>query len=113
LPDGAQRALMGHVPARHSAPHVRPRPARGVGDKRNRAVHDSWNWNKETGQSYRLQISAQKRLVLGPQPMGTEELDALIDTISEHIDAFEKIVTEVERQVGVTAGICFLSSKAS
>jgi hypothetical protein len=85
---------------------------RGVGDKRNRAVHDSWNWNRETGQPYRLQISAQKRLILGPQPMGTEELDALIDTISEHIDAFEKIVAEVERQVGVTAGICFLPSKA-
>jgi hypothetical protein len=80
---------------------------RGMGDKRNRAVHDSWNWDRETGSPYRLEISAQKRLVMGPRPTTLSDLNRLVDQIAEHIDAFEKVVAQVERQLGATVGICF------
>lgn len=80
---------------------------RTLGEKRNRAVHDSWNWNKDTGKSYRLQITAQKTLVMGPQPAGTNEMNTLVDLIADHIEEFEKIVELVEKQLGASAGICF------
>ncbi|THD68447.1 MAG: hypothetical protein E7813_10485 [Bradyrhizobium sp.] len=80
---------------------------RGLGDKRNRAVHDSWNWDRETGNPYRLEISARKRIVMGPQPTSLSDMNTLVDQIADHIEAFELVVARVERQLGTAAGICF------
>jgi hypothetical protein len=85
---------------------------RGLGDKRNRAVHDSWNWDRETGSPYRLEISARKRIVMGPQPTSLSDMNKLVDQIADHIDAFEKVVAEVEKQLGPAAEICFRPPRA-
>jgi hypothetical protein len=86
---------------------------RGLGDKRNRAVHDSWNWDRATGSPYRLEISARKRIVMGPQPTSLSDMNDVVDQIADHIDAFDKIVAEVEKQLGTLAGICFRPTPAT
>jgi hypothetical protein len=77
-----------------------------INGRRNRIVHDPWNWNDETGKPYRLQISAQKKLVFGPLPMDTKEVDQLVEDIFNHINAYETLVTQMSVQLA-SAGILF------
>ncbi len=66
----------------------------GLGEQRNRIVHDPWNVSA-SGVPQRLQITAQKTLVMGFQPMPTDEVKKVADRIAIFIDRFETLILEV------------------
>jgi hypothetical protein len=77
--------------------------------RRNRAIHAPWHWNFETGKASRLVITAQKKLVFGPEEVETAEMSKLVDETHDHVEAFEKIIEEISEKLGESAGISFRS----
>jgi hypothetical protein len=63
--------------------------------KRNRIIHDPWSVNPSTLKISRLEISAQKRLILGFQPMDKNEILEFVEKIARHTDRFEEIMTPI------------------
>ena len=59
--------------------------------RRNRIVHDPWQRAKNTGLHYRLEISAQRRLVFEPKAVEFSTLKALERDIRDHVKKFEAL----------------------
>lgn len=65
---------------------------RGVSSARNRATHDPWVGDENTGVPHRLQATAEKTLVFEHKPVPTSQLYELARAISEKIDEFDEII---------------------
>lgn len=71
----------------------------GLSEKRNRVVHDA-RFVDHLGQTYRCEITAKPKVKFGPVVETEEELQNLINDISNKIRAFQKlrdrVLTEVD-----------------
>ncbi len=72
----------------------------GLGNRRNRVVHDPWQIDDATGHPKRLEISADKKPVFGYEIVPLEKIEALVDEIWEHITKFEALANRVLAEVG-------------
>jgi hypothetical protein len=81
----------------------------GLSSRRNRAIHSPWNRDWETGKASRLVITAQKKLVFGPEEVDLAHMSKLVDDTHDHVQTFEKIIAEVSEQLSASAGISFRS----
>ena len=69
--------------------------SQSLGIRRNRVIHDGWNWNITTQTALRLEMSAQKNgLAHGFVAMHEEEVLKLVKDIVELIDRFDKTINE-------------------
>ena len=68
---------------------------RGLGDERNRALHDMWLADEETGQPHRYEISARKTVKINTISVSTDQLLDLSVRILAQYDAFEAIMDGV------------------
>lgn len=73
-----------------------------LGNKRNRIVHDPWAAERGTKRPHRLEITAQKRLVMGYLAHTTEEVEKLVDEINDHIDRFIALTEKAIALVGAS-----------
>lgn len=64
-----------------------------LGRMRNRIVHDTWTSVKETGEAYRLEITAAKTLVFTRKPISAAEMKKCLSDIRKAKRAFEYLVT--------------------
>ena len=63
--------------------------------KRNRIIHDIWGYEEQTGELYRFEITAQKRLVMDPHPVPLSDLAKVADDIRNHRGHLRKITEEI------------------
>jgi hypothetical protein len=71
-----------------------------LGTKRNRVVHDPWAAEKKTSVPHRLEISAQKKLIFGYQPVPTAQLQKVVEEIAAHMDQFDKLMKIILAEIG-------------
>lgn len=64
----------------------------GLGEQRNRVVHDPWTLDLTSGVPQRLQITAKRTLVMGYQPVPTEEVTMVVGRIYEAIWRFYELM---------------------
>jgi hypothetical protein len=65
---------------------------RGLGEQRNRVVHDPWVGDVPYGNPHRFQMTAQRTLVMDYTPMPTTEVTAVAERISDAVDRFDVII---------------------
>lgn len=75
---------------------------RGLGDERNRALHDMWLADETTGEPHRYEISAKKKVVFKAVPVPTSELHDLALRILAQHSAFEEIMDTVVSPVSTS-----------
>lgn len=71
-----------------------------VAEERNRAMHDPWFVNHETGNIARLQISAKKELKFGLEMQSADELLTIVAKIEDRVSRFSEIGRAIEAELG-------------
>jgi hypothetical protein len=72
---------------------------RNLGDERNRALHDMWLADEETGEPHRFEISAKKTVTIKTIPVPTAALQDLSMRILKQHDAFDVVMDPVLAQL--------------
>ena len=72
---------------------------RNLGDERNRALHDMWLADEETGEPHRFEISAKKTVTIKSIPVSTAALHDLAIRILNQLGAFDAVMEPVLAQL--------------
>lgn len=57
-----------------------------ISEIRNRAIHDAWMNDKDTGETQQFRTKAKKISHYGPQPVPVESLEAGLTQIRNHLE---------------------------
>jgi len=71
---------------------------------RNRIVHDPWFVNAKTGEPFRLQVTADRKLDFDYHQMSTRDVIDVYDKIQAHINRFEKLVQRMFHEPRLQSG---------
>lgn len=103
--EGRFRALLALLKKRRADTHTIAlvnkfaESARGPNDKRNRIIHDPWGFGILTGSTFRIEITAARKLVFQLRRVDIAELEkdqeAIHDCVDKFVDIRDRILAEI------------------
>ena len=76
----------------------------GIFDRRNRAVHDPWLYEEDSGTPYQFRGKPRTDPAFGPTPVSEQELKDTLGEIRKHRDIINELVSDIWTELRPASG---------